>query len=354
MAKNFGQVLGMILVAFVCFGCSKPQSGSSSEPEQSADAKQSGSANNREFTENINAGLHSIAALKEEIGNLRNESAPVECYAVDNGKLLKLAPERACETQLSPKACFILVFGNKYEAKRYFLLDWEFLAEKDYPKISVTQEIPGLQNAIAVLPKNPLQSGIYSVCAGQNRAEYPFWVQISDEAEYWKKVARLHPNSWQAHNHLGAVFFTKQDFDSALEHFKRGVELNPDNCEVQNNLGLALATKGSLEEAAVHYGKAMEIKGDDPSIRTNYANTLTQLKRYDAAVLQYKRALRNAYGYQYKSGIYIHLGHALCQAGRLIEAKEAYTEALKIDPKSQDAKSKLEFVEEKLRQSGTN
>ena len=170
------------------------------------------------------------------------------------------------------------------------------------------------------------------------------------EETLWTDTLSKNENTWQAHNHMGAILYMRQDYKKAIYHFKRGVDLRPGNCEVQNNLGLVLAALGNLDAALERYAEAVRIKGDDASIRTNYANGLSLAKRYSEAIEQYRAAVKlpspNA------PGIYFNLGNTLLMQGRTREAVEAYKEALKLAPNFQDAARNLEYAERQLGQTG--
>jgi Flp pilus assembly protein TadD len=154
------------------------------------------------------------------------------------------------------------------------------------------------------------------------------------------------PNNWQPHNHLGAIYYMRQDYKKAIYHFRRGVELRPGNCEVQNNLGLVLAALGDLDGALLRYAEAVRIKGDDASIRTNYANGLSQAKRYEEAIVQYNEAVKLPS--PNKPGIYFNLGNTYLLSGHPKEAADAYREALKLAPNFQEALHNLQYVESQL------
>jgi tetratricopeptide (TPR) repeat protein len=166
------------------------------------------------------------------------------------------------------------------------------------------------------------------------------------EETLWTDTLSKNENTWQAHNHMGAILYMRQDYKKAIYHFKRGVDLRPGNCEVQNNLGLVLAAMGNLDAALIRYAEAVRIKGDDSSIRTNYANGLSQAKRYEEAVVQYRAAAKLPS--QNTPGIYFNLGNTLLMESRASEAIEAYKEALKLAPNFTDAQRNLEYAQRQV------
>lgn len=168
------------------------------------------------------------------------------------------------------------------------------------------------------------------------------WNQASiyrGEETLWANTLRKNSDSWQAHNHYGAVLYQKGQVDEAMFHFSEAVRLKPENPESHNNYGLALTMKKREEEGIAQYREAVRIKGDEPAMRTNLANALTAAKHYDEAIVEYQEVLKmnpnNAH-------VYCDLGYALIQTGRLDEAIASFQTALKIAPGMPIAKQNLD------------
>ena len=184
------------------------------------------------------------------------------------------------------------------------------------------------------------------------------WNQASiyrGEETLWANTLRKNPDSWQAHNHYGAVLFQKgivgndqYDRNGAMFHFSEAVRLKPENPESHNNFGLALVTKKRMEEGIAQYREAVRIKGDEPSMRTNLANALAQGKHYDEAIAEYKEVLKLNPN---NPNIYCALGYTLIQTGRLDEAIESFQKALKIAPGMPQAKQNLDAALQMKRSS---
>ena len=165
------------------------------------------------------------------------------------------------------------------------------------------------------------------------------------EKTLWTACLQKNDNSWQAHNHLGAVIYMEGNVPGAQIHFQRAVDLKPENPEVHNNLGLAFAYAQRWDEALMQYRRAVQIKGDVPAMRRNLADCMSTLKKFDEAAVEYKIVLdadpndpncRLGYGY------------ALSQIGRVAEAKEQFEAAVRIDPNNPRARQNLEAVKKIL------
>ena len=136
------------------------------------------------------------------------------------------------------------------------------------------------------------------------------------------------PNSWQAHNHLGAALYMRGDVKDAAPHFLRATQLKPENPESHNNLGLAYSIFGDMPDAINQYETAVNIK-DDSAMETNLANAYEQVKRFDDAIRTYKHALDLNDG---NASAHCNLGYALMQQGRVDEAIPQFMKTIELDP----------------------
>ena len=160
------------------------------------------------------------------------------------------------------------------------------------------------------------------------------------EQTLWTDTLKKNWDSWQAHNHLGAVLYMQGKYDEAMEHFRLAVKMKPENPESHNNLGLTYAIHGDFPRAIAEYRRAIEIK-DDPAMRLNLANALLQTKRYDEAIEQFRTSLQMNPN---NPGAHCSLGYALAQTGQLDEAIKEFQEALKIAPDMQIARANLQMT----------
>ena len=165
------------------------------------------------------------------------------------------------------------------------------------------------------------------------------------EKTLWTACLKKNEGSWQAHNHIGAVLYTEQNFEEAAPHFARAVELKPANPEVHNNLGLVLWKYGHREEALKEYRKAVEIKGDVPALRANLAGALVEMGRYDEALEQYLYLLRDS---PKDPGLHANMGYVYAQTKRYWEAKQEFETALRLDPQNPNLRQNYETLRRML------
>lgn len=155
----------------------------------------------------------------------------------------------------------------------------------------------------------------------------------------WRYVLRKNPNTWQAHNHMGAILFNRQEVEKALPHFLRAVELKPYNLEVHNNAGLALCMLGQVDKGLEHLKRSVEINGSVIQIRRNYAGWLEVAGRLEEAEQQFRILIDQ----DPREGQY-HLDLArilIKQRKNLDEAIARCRAVLKAEPKNEQAQALL-------------
>ena len=178
---------------------------------------------------------------------------------------------------------------------------------------------------------------VFSCCAYTWERAGVHW----SEKTLWEACLKKNEASWQAHNHIGAVYYSEQRFSEAAPHFARAVELKPANPEVHNNLGLVLELAGHRTEAIKEFEKAVEIKGEVVALRGNLARAYVQSGRFTDAVDQFKAMLKEV---PLDPNVHTMLGSVYAQLNRLPEAKQEFEEALRIDPNNPQAKQNCELL----------
>lgn len=191
----------------------------------------------------------------------------------------------------------------------------------------------------------------------------------------WSDTLAKNPDSWLAHNNLGAELLHKGQVDDAMMHFQKSLAIKPDHAEAENNLGNVFLRKGQFDDAVAHYQKALEIKPDYASPHTNLGNVSLRRGELNESVAQYEKAIAikpdlaepyNNLGFaqrqqgkieeavrNYRKALalkpeyaeaHYNLGEALLQLGQRDEAIAHLTETLRIKPDDADAKRELEKI----------
>ena len=108
--------------------------------------------------------------------------------------------------------------------------------------------------------------------------------------------------------------------------------------------GNKLYVQGRMEEARAEYYNAQAEAPESPVPPYNVGNTFVGEGKHDDALKAYDQAAGLTLQPQLKSMIAYNRGCALVAAGREPEALEAFKDALRWNPKDQDAKHNLEWV----------
>jgi len=188
----------------------------------------------------------------------------------------------------------------------------------------------------------------------------------------WTDTIEKNPESYLAHNNLGALRADQGKFDQAMSHYSKVLRIKPDHYKAHNNLGNALASQGKFDQAISHYSEALRIKPEDAEAHSNLANVLASKGRFKEAIDHYSQALQikpDNFETQYNLGVLLadqgefeeaidhylqalrikpedaeahyNLGNALASQGKLEEAISHYLEALRIKPNYVDAHNNL-------------
>lgn len=171
-----------------------------------------------------------------------------------------------------------------------------------------------------------------------------FWLSWNQSGLYktkeimWADVLRKNPNSWQAHNHMGAILFKRREIEKAIKHFERAVELKPYNLEVHNNAGLAYALLGQVDRGLEHLKRAVEIRGDLIPIRLNYASWLEAAGHLTASEENFRVVVQLA---PENPKFHFDLARVLAKQQKFDEAIAECKEALRLEPRYGDARTLL-------------
>jgi tetratricopeptide (TPR) repeat protein len=96
--------------------------------------------------------------------------------------------------------------------------------------------------------------------------------------------------------------------------------------------------------ALARYRDLQSRRPTSPEITIDLANTLAKLGDHDAALVQYGRAIDNAKGTTRAIAFYDR-ATSLFRQGRILDARAAYVEALRLDPTDRDAKFNIEVID---------
>jgi Flp pilus assembly protein TadD len=99
-----------------------------------------------------------------------------------------------------------------------------------------------------------------------------------------------------AHNDLGLVWFTKQDYPQAIECYRKAIQIKPDLAEAHNNLAIALFVTHDDEAGLAAVDAALRVKPDFALAHLNRAVTWLRMGRFELGWHEFEwRRLCDAY-----------------------------------------------------------
>ena len=102
-------------------------------------------------------------------------------------------------------------------------------------------------------------------------------------------------------------------------------------------------------DAEVNYRKALEKEKALVQGHFNLGDALTKQGKYDEAVHEYQEAMAKAAARDTKAYASYNIGNAQMKQQKYQDAVQSYIDALKVDPKDEDAKYNLSYALEKLK-----
>ena len=145
----------------------------------------------------------------------------------------------------------------------------------------------------------------------------------------WRDTLAKNPESWLAHNNLGAHLIAEGHLDEAMPHLNEAIRLYPANPETHGNLGEVHYRTGNFEQAAAAYFKAVELAPQIERYHLNLANTYARMGKVELAAMYFRNASILA---PENPSHHNHAGIALYLSYRLDEAREHFKKALRRQP----------------------
>jgi tetratricopeptide (TPR) repeat protein len=132
---------------------------------------------------------------------------------------------------------------------------------------------------------------------------------------------------------------------SAVDLWAHTVDVTKDNFMGEQNLGAALLASDRYPEALPHFQKAIKLRPLNSGAHLNLAGDLALSDRPRDAILEYETAIPLVSDPKMRVGAYATLGRLESQLGQYAKARASYQAALQIDPERSDAKEGLAKVE---------
>ncbi len=153
--------------------------------------------------------------------------------------------------------------------------------------------------------------------------------RFAEAVEAREAYARLMPDNAEPYQALAHTYQQMQQFDKAIEYYTRALEIDPDYINVYRRRGDARFFAGDVEGARADYQAGVErAKGADRA-GPLFAAAFTYVHQgeIDEAAKYYEQAISIAKAEHESvmiSSGYNALGRSLLEAGRIVEAEDAY------------------------------
>lgn len=168
-----------------------------------------------------------------------------------------------------------------------------------------------------------------------------------DAETLYRATLASNPASWMAHHNLGRLVSRRPGgLTEAIGHFEAAIALKPDHARAYYSLGVALQRVGRGAEAVPHLEAAIRFEPGNPELVANAHYIAGDILRADPARLDEAIAhLREAVRLKPKVAQgHNTLGEALLNAGRVNDARRAFTEAVRLQPGFEAAQANLARV----------
>jgi len=171
----------------------------------------------------------------------------------------------------------------------------------------------------------------------------PVW---KDDLTLWTDTIKKSPDSENANNNLGALYYLKGELDKAESYYKRAVEINPLADTYHLNLGLLYMKKGLIDEAVTQFKKAIELYPSNYLSNYYLGQCYEKKKMNEDALVHYKKAVDLNPNYV---NAYSRSANICMILNKYNEAVELLGKALSLDPNNVNLKINLNRAKEMMK-----
>ena len=132
---------------------------------------------------------------------------------------------------------------------------------------------------------------------------------------------------------LAAGYFSRGQYNTALDEVKQALVVKPDMREAVNLRGLIFAAMGELQLADESFKRALVLYPRDADTLHNYGWLMCQQRRWAEADAQFELALAQT-SYRAPARTWLAKGVCEARAGRMNDAERSLTRAFELDPSS--------------------
>ncbi len=152
---------------------------------------------------------------------------------------------------------------------------------------------------------------------------------------FWLSTLQTSPNSYQAHNQVGNVYFKKGNFIEAADEYKKSITIIPDRAETHFNLASALYASNNLSESLDEYQRALKFNPKLVVIYQNMSEIYFRQNNFVKSEELTKKALQLSPN---NIDLFLNLGFIYLKEGRKFESQKIFRQVLANDPNKKQAK----------------
>ncbi|MCC9655696.1 tetratricopeptide repeat protein [Rhodopirellula halodulae] len=157
----------------------------------------------------------------------------------------------------------------------------------------------------------------------------------------WRDTLDKNPNSFLAHNNLGALLNRRGDYLEAETHLRRSIEIKPNFADSLINLAQARQNLGDLEEALALYQEATEVNPNLAEAFNGLGATQGMMGDLESSEASLQQAIEIDPNH---ANSYANLATLRSAQGRVDEAIELFQTAIQLDPERLEYKTNLARV----------
>lgn len=165
---------------------------------------------------------------------------------------------------------------------------------------------------------------------------------VTKAAELYGKLRLVAPQDPRPVFLLGSAQYDAGNIDAAERLFSEGARYPGMQGDAYSNLGAIALRKGQAKEALWFLSRAAKKRPDKANVRFNHAMALYAMTRHADALNELRTAETLDPG---DAGIKFFSGVVSLRLGLLREAEQSFREALRLDPKHDDARHNLTLLE---------
>jgi tetratricopeptide (TPR) repeat protein len=164
--------------------------------------------------------------------------------------------------------------------------------------------------------------------------------RFEEAVEELKDALAVDPDNVEAHFSLGAAYYELKQFDDMVTQMRWVVDRDPRHADALNFLGYSYAERGeNLDEAVDLIRRALDVQPDNGFFLDSLAWAYHMQGKGKSALKVQLKAIEKAP--RKDPVLFDHLGSMYLALDRKSEAREAWIDALELDPDAEDLKERF-------------